>query len=205
MSRQLDHYVKSAIPEPYTILGVRLRPFSLGSYFLMERFDVGFVDDNKERIGGIPDLLLAIAICSRTYEEFLEFINDEPSFNKWAKDWGKQVKKQSKKDKNFNLLYKFMLFENYMKEGIQVPKYFEGENANEGDPSGAHWTQSVLLILTSELGYSYSEALNMPLSKALADYYKWAENNGSVTLMNDEELEIVEGIEGIRETETANG
>lgn len=197
MSRQLDHYVKSAIPEPYTILGVRLRPFSLGSYFLMERFDVGFIDEDVDRVGGIPDLLLAIAICSRTYEEFLEFIDNEKEFNKWTKTWGKQVNKQAKTDKNFNLLYKFMDFEKYMKDGVRVPKYFEGDADGDGKSSGAHWTQCLLLTLTSELGYTQTEALNMPVSKALADYFKWAETKGMVSLMDDDELEMVEEMEKV--------
>lgn len=196
MSRQLNNYCKASIPEPYTILGVRLRPFSLGSYFLMQRFDVAFISDDKDRTGSIPDLLLAICICSRTYDDFLAFIAETKTFNRWCKDWGKQVRKLMKKDKNFNILYKFMDFEKYMKEGVVIPKYFEGDNSDENaQTSGAHWTQSVLLVLTSELGYSYNEAIDMPVSKALADYFKWSENNGMVTLMNDEELEMVENME----------
>lgn len=195
MSRQLNNYVRASIPDPYRILGVRLRPFCLGAYFLMQRFDVAFASDDVDRIGGIPDLLLSLAICSRTYEEFLEFVEDEKGFKKWCNKWGKEIKKQMKRDKTFNMFHKFMSFEKYMKDGIVIPKYFEGDDSDEGTSSGAHWTQSVLLVLTSELGYTYSEALNMPLSKGLSDYFKWAENTGMVTLMNDDELEIVEEME----------
>lgn len=195
MSRQLNNYVRAILPDPYRILGVKLRPYSLGSYFLMQRFDVAFVSEDSNKEGGVPDLLLAIAICSRTFEEFLEFINDEEEFYKWSRDWGKQVEKMMKKDKDFNMLYKFMDFEKYMKDGITIPKYFEGEQAEEGSVSGAHWTHSVLSVLTANLGYTHSEALNMSLSKALADYFKWCESQGMVHLMTDDELEIVEGME----------
>jgi hypothetical protein len=47
----------------------------------------------------------------------------------------------------------------------------------------------------SECGYSQTEALNAPMAKALADYFKYAERNGMVTLMTDDELEQVEKME----------
>ncbi len=195
MSRQLRNYTWAIIPEPYEIMGVKLRPFSLGHYFLMSRFGCGFASDDENTMGGIPDLLLGITICSRTYEDFLEFINDEKAFTKWMKKWGKAVRKKLKKDKNYDMIYTFMAFKDYMKNGIVIPKYFEGEHADKGTPSGAHWTQSIFLVAVSELGYSHSEALNSPLSKVLSDYFKWAEANGSIHLMDDDELEIVEKIE----------
>jgi hypothetical protein len=195
MLTQLDNYVRAAVPDPYTILGVKLRPFCIGHFFLMQRFNCAFSSENEETLGNVEDLLLAISICSRTYEEFIEFINDPAHFNKWCKQWGIEVTKALKKDKNFNFLHKMMLFKEYMKNGLIVPKFFEGDNQGDGKTSGAHWSQSVLLVLTGELGYTYSEAVNMPLSKALADYFKWAEKGGMVTLMNDDELEAVAEIE----------
>ena len=90
-----------------------------------------------------------------------------------------------------------------MKNGVVTPKFF---NVDEGDAktSGAHWSQSVQSVLMSELGYGSSEVLNMPLSKALSDYYKWAEKSGMVALMTDDELADVEELEKQGELELTN-
>jgi hypothetical protein len=193
--RAIESYVRATLPEPYTILGLRLKAFCLGHYFLMRRFDCAFSDDNPEGRGGVADLLLGLCICSRTYQEFLEFIEDPGAFEGWLNHWGREVKRAIKRDKHFNMFEKFLSFRRYMNEGTQVPKYWEGDNSGEAASSGAHWSQSVLLVLTGELGYSQNEALNLPLSKALADYFKFAERNGLVTLMSDEEVSLIEARE----------
>jgi hypothetical protein len=190
-------YARKAIPEPYTILGLRLKPFSLGHYILLDRYEVNFAsreyhnlftatDNPKRPITGFEDFLLAVCICSMTYEEFTTFINDGDAFFKYFRDWGTAVHKQIKKDKDFDLLYRINLFKKYMKEGTEVPSYWE-EDA-KGSSSGGHWIQAVLLTLTSECGYTQTEALNCPFSKALYDYLKVCERNGALTLYTEEEL-----------------
>src|ERR1051326_3175097 len=136
MTTQFDTYVKALIPEPYTILGVELKPFSLGHIFLMKRFNCKFSSDDPSTLGGIDDLLLGISICSRSYEEFLEFINDPKEFIDWTKAWGKAIKKHITKSKSFNLIKQFLLFKEYMKSGVVTPKYWE-QNTDDGIESGA--------------------------------------------------------------------
>ena len=43
----MDDYLHSIIPEPVTILGQELRPFSLGHYLLLNRLDCAFLSDDK--------------------------------------------------------------------------------------------------------------------------------------------------------------
>jgi len=163
----------------------------LGHIFLMRRFDCKFSADDPATMGAIDDLLLGVAICCRSYETFLEFIYDTDEFNKWCKTWGKYITKKIKKDKTFNVIDQFMLFKEYMKSGIIIPKYWETNNDNQLI-SGAHWTQSIFNVLISDLGYSQSEALNVPVAKAMNDYYKYLERTGMVNLMRDDEIEMVE-------------
>jgi hypothetical protein len=191
VTTQLDNYVKALIPEPFTILGVELKPFCLGHIFLMRRFDCKFSSDDPTALGGIDDLILGIAICSRTYEEFLEFINTPDEFLYWCREWGKAIRKHIKKNKSFSIIQQFTLFKEYMKSGVVTPKYWETQSTDDAMQSGAHWTHSVLTTLTSDLGYTQTEALNVSVAKALSDYYKHLERNGVVNLMSDEELEII--------------
>lgn len=193
-SNQLENYTKALIPEPYIILGVPLRPLCLGHIFLMQRFGCKFSSEDPDTMGGIDDLILGISICSRTYEGFLEFIDNEKEFKSWTKKWGKAIKQQIKKEKHYDLFFKFSLFKEYLKHGIIIPKYWELETGEKTEESGTHWTHSVLNVLTSELGYSQSEALNVPVARALQDYFRYLEKNGAITLMTDDELEMVENM-----------
>jgi hypothetical protein len=180
------------VPVPYTIFGITLKSLSLGHIFLMQRFGCAFSSENPDTMGGIDDLILGISICSRTFDEFVSFIGDEKEFKRWTKQWGLAIRKQIKKTKNFELFSKFSLFKEYLKSGIVKVNFWELEESDVSEQSGTHWTHSVLNVLTSELGYTQSEALNVPVARALQDYYRYLEKNGAITIMSDEDMEASE-------------
>jgi hypothetical protein len=182
----VQQYLKAAMPEPYIVLGVPLRPFCLGHILLMKRFDCRFGDD-AEGFRGIEDLLLGIAICSRSYEDFQEFIYNPVEFESWVSKWGQVVERLSTEELDFNMFEKFMLFKRYMNEGTQIPAFFS--SGDNGNPPTVHWTQSLLQALVAEMKFKESEALNMPLGKALQYYCQWLEKNGAIELMNEEAIE----------------
>ena len=81
-------YHAAALPEPFTILGQRLTPFSLGHLLLLRRFDNAFVIP-----GGVPtidDLAFAVFVCSQTFEEATEAIA-EPDVHKRIEEWGRNL------------------------------------------------------------------------------------------------------------------
>lgn len=178
-------YAERLIPEPYTILGLRLKPLSLQHYLLMSRFGVAFVAEGEEG-ATLADLLTGVLICSRHWKEgeFEEFVSSG-DFEKEISQWGELVGM-------FDLNEKAKLFADYIREGSEIPHYWE-EDA--GRPSGAHWTQCVLLVATGQLGYSRREALRAPLKTVLADYFKHAENQGLIRLMTESEWAIVKQAE----------
>jgi hypothetical protein len=162
----------------------------------MQRFGCAFVNDadaSPELV--LSSLFLGIAICSRTFEDFLAFIDDKKALNKWSKNWDKQIRKALRKNQ-INMLDKVFEFQTYMKDSIAVPKYWE-EN-EDGETSGAHWTQSVYGVLTAHLNYSATEALNIPLARALAENFKYLESQGALTLMQDWQIEEEEKINGTK-------
>jgi len=179
-------YFSAAVPEPFRILGLALKPLSLGRYRLMNRFDVAFVA-GKERVPTIPDLLLGVLICSMRCDEFEKFLQDD-GFQKQVRRWGKKVK-----PKHFNVLEKIRLFRHYIEIHSVVPKYWEMDDS--GDTSGAHWSHSMEVALRGELGWSKEEIDEAPLSKAIADYFKWCETRGSIRLMTEEDLELVAALD----------
>jgi hypothetical protein len=207
----LKKLVRQIMPEDYSILGLRLRPFCLGHYFLMQKYNCAFISE-VEGTANVDDLLIGLVICSHSHEDFLEFekLKDNSwldrtavwqwlcnrfsflkyhplSLTQWCKQWGKAVAKQARKG-NVNLIFDFNRFQKYLAEGKEIPSH-DVERDDEGDraESGTHWTQNVIQVLTKELGYTHSEAMNLPLSHAFADYFKWLESEGAITIHTEED------------------
>jgi hypothetical protein len=232
MQTQIDRYVAAMIQAKPTILGLKLEPFSLGHLFLMQRFECAYGNDDPEQIGSIQDLLLAVLICSRNYQDNLDFFNNDTKAdywyqriwdwclskawlhmtykqfhgvfvrmpvmtfnstyaNRWLDKWLYQITRNSRNLKKLNVYEKFQAFNDYRRCGLYVPRYWEEKSLGEGK-SGAHWSQSIYQILTMELGYSCNEAMNLPLGRAFAEYFKLLESHGSITLMTDTEIEQTE-------------
>lgn len=167
-------YPLAAIPEPYRILGLELKPLCLGHCVLMERFGVSFIT-REDRDPTLADLVLGVFICSQSYDSFLDYIQ--------AGDWQGRVTEWGRHCKQFDIPGKIALFTQYLRDGSEEPVViFEPGNGQ----SGAHWTQCLKIALI-QIGYSPAEALNMPLTQAKADFYKIAENQGVLRIASPEE------------------
>ena len=184
MSKQFDQYVKSAIPDRYTIFGVTLRPLSLGHILLMKRHGCAFAEDKEKTGVTIMDLLIGVAICCRKYQEFIDWYNDDAARNSWLTKWYKSIRKDSHQ-KGWSLMNKFSLFNMYRKEGIEIPLFFDEDEKDAGKESGAHWTQNIITTLVTEGRFSDEEIYDIPVSKAFAEYFKILENKGIITFMAD--------------------
>lgn len=178
---------------------MRLKPLSLGRYRLLQRFGCAFVAE-EEKDAGVPDLLLGLVICSMRVDEFLAAA-DSQRLATDVRRWGRRicplawigllpfVGKLWRKSHAVNVLEKMRLFKSYLEAGSVVPQYWEEEG--QGQASGAHWSQSVEVTLRGELGWSEEEINETALSKALADYFKFAEQQGLVRLMIPYEIELI--------------
>jgi len=172
-------YAVAALPDPYRILGLRLKPFCLGHYLLLQRFNCAFVASEPQPITR-EDVLLGVLICSMWNNEFLEFISGKGFWSEVRK-WGKRVG-------IFDLTAKAGLFQRYLDESLHEPEYIE---INSGEGTG-EWSQNVKMTLMTRLHYDEQSALNMPLSKALAEYYKLAESEGLIRLLTPEDAEEIQ-------------
>jgi hypothetical protein len=170
-------YFRAAIPEPFRILGLKLKPFSLGHYFNLKRFDSAFVAE-EQREATREELIFAVLVCSMGHEEFIEFIEKPGAFRTITK-WGRKCG-------IFDLPSKLELFKTYLSEGTKQPQFWIEED--DGNQSGSHWSQAVLSVLMGQGGYTRKEVLSAPLAQAFADFYKLAENNGLIRLMTEEEI-----------------
>ena len=175
---------KQAIPEPYRIFGLKLLPLSLGRYRLLARFDCAFVSETEAK-ASFEDLILGVLICSLPVAEFMELLDEEKLFRFELKQWGRRIRQEIKADPHFNIFEKFGLFQKYIQEANHIPKFWN-EHEMQGQGS-CHWSHAVEVALRSQVGYSEKEIDETPLSKALADYFQWAQGEGLVRIMTDEE------------------
>lgn len=167
------------MPERWQILGLRLRPFSLGHYKLLKRHQCAFVSDSEQQASR-EDLIFGVLCCSMKVNEFEIFL-DAPDFLEQVKEWGAKIGL-------FDCGEKAKLFKDYLDAHNIVPPYWE---ENEGTASGAHWSQCVEVTLRSKVGWSKEEIDSEPLSKAFADYFKYAESEGMIRLMTSQEIQFV--------------
>ena len=173
-------YFTATMPEPWQILGLRLRPFSLGHYKLLRRSDCAFVGEG-ERGATLEDLVFGVLACSMTPAEFTAFI-DAPDYIAKVEEWGDKIRL-------FDLVEKSKLFKEYIEANSVMPKYWEEKECGE---SGAHWAQSLEVCLRSKLNWTAQEIDEQPLSKAFHDYFKHAESEGAIKLMTPEEIAFIE-------------
>jgi hypothetical protein len=207
MSARLDttgtgpaDYFLTAVPEPFQVLGLQLRPLSLGRYRLLHRFQCAFVADG-EQSATMGDLIIGALICSMPVEEFLDWAKS-PDFARDVRAWGRHVSpwpwvgrlpgigKWWRRHWSFSSREKLILFGQYITDGSTVPLFWD--ETSSGVIGGGHWSQGVEVALRGEVGWSKQEIDEEPLSKALADYCKWLETKGAIRLMTDEEIASIE-------------
>ena len=182
------HIARASLPEPVRILGLRLLPLSLGRYRLLQRFECSFVSDQPVSAtidALIADLFIGIVICSMPVKDFCAWL-DTPEAQRETEAWGKRIRAECKVD-GFNILEKFGLFKYYLESGIEIPAY--QEETSDGRQSGSHWSHAVEVALRQQLGWTQEEVNETPMAKALADYFRWAESEGLITLLAPEQVE----------------
>lgn len=184
-------YPNAALPQPVQILGLKLKPLSLGHVILMKRHDVAFVAES-DAIAGIEDLLMGVLICSMTFDEWQKFEESDGFFNEIAR-WGRKVSLQlcGKKGNGFNVIEKFGLFNDYVSTACKVPQMWI-ESGQQAARTDTPWYVAVKMCLTGQLNYSQSEAMNCPLQQAILEYCRYAESTGAIRLMTDEEVKQAE-------------
>lgn len=176
--RDAHSYVQAAVPEPFQILGLRLKTFTLGHYIILKRF--GFVCDSGEPITR-QNLILGCLVCSMGYREFLEFI-ETPGHEKEVIAWGELCGP-------FDLNEKLSLFYDYIAPAFEEPAFtIVGQTSdNPGD-----WAQNLKLAMMLKLNATEDEILNRPLAGLRSDYFRIAEMEGLIRIQEKEDVAIAE-------------
>ncbi len=204
-----DYFI-SAAPEPWQILGLNLRPFSVGHYIKLRRLDCAFVSDEARPVK-LSDLVVGLAVCSMSShqdpneDEFWQWFN-RSSYPGWFKRQAARLLKREsmtpaerdlyqlgRRVGMFDFTEKAQLFQDYITAHTESLDYWL-EPAKSDEPpaqSGAHWVHSMITTITGKCGYSLHDAYNVPFGQCLNDYLKEAENSGSIRIMNDDESDFL--------------
>lgn len=169
-------YLKAAHPEPFTILGKKLRPFCLGHEILFQRFGNRFSIESKEA-PQMEDCLTGVFICSQPYqkENSLDGFKIPLRARLTAKFFGMSYLETA-----------FDLFSNYIAAHTEIPDFYsKGDDApaEVGTPT----IQAVKVSLMANLGLSEEEALNTPLSLAYWNCLAWSEAQGGIQIIDEAE------------------
>jgi hypothetical protein len=159
------------VPDTYEVLGIRLRPFSLGHYILLEKNACALL------LGGpvtVIDFAAAVVICSSTFEEFLE-----------AQASGaitKHTKRLAKVCQEIDLEKETQFLREYLEEGVQGPSYwFKDKGKNLETPLA----QVIRVQLHSKTNLTESEIMNRPFAMNLWDIVTLGEMDGSLNLKTE--------------------
>lgn len=177
-----DFYLAS-VPEPVTLLGLRLRPFSLGHKLLLHRVESVFVCGGE--ITHV-DLALSVFICALRYNEACEAFNDR-RLPRFMARWHAKLTGDTRirrwlgiKPKPVDLKEKAEAFENYMAAGSKMP-YFSYEDSRSG-AAQLESVHAVKLSLLSKTTLTELELMDRPWGLCLFDFVGLQAMENKVTL-----------------------
>lgn len=181
-----SEYLAAAIPPPFTILGVTLRPYSLGHKMVLGRINSPFEIGG---IAGVSDIVLAVLICSNDYSgavELLDRADLAEQCHKWAMRLQVQGRWPRRKLVEIDWIEKRKMFNDYIAAHSKEPVIsFDESKFSEGAQT-CPTLQLVKVDLMHKLGLSETEALNRSWSLCLWDYYTLRVLSGSVRMVDRE-------------------
>jgi len=179
-------YLLAALPDRFIILGQLLRPFSLGHLMILKRLNNAFVSGaEKITLADTDDLISGVLVCSNTYEEANETLQD-PKLPGLLNQWGEKLGE-------FDILQKMREFSDYVTKGCTRPLLALPDE--DGTTPGAPFIQRLKIVLQSELNQSESEVLNKPFGLALHDYFAFFEIKKAVRILTQEDIETSSTLE----------
>lgn len=201
-------YYRAHTPEPWTILGLRLRPFSLGHIHLLHRFESAFVDPDGQP--GIGDLILACFICSRRYQDTLDALEDE-RLERFLSSWRQRLARPTlwhrlrlRRPVKIDWPTKLESFVRYMRDGSTYPTFSVADQPSQ--PCLVPLPLIVRMTLMSKAGLTDERLMDRPWGLCLWEYITVKSFDGSVRLVDSDALrEAYDAAKRMAEGLKANG
>lgn len=160
-------------------MGVRLRPFSLGHFIVLQRVRSPFVSDEDLKVT-VADLIFAVWACSRSWEKALSSFDERFDARlKWLRLRSFFMTPQE-------IAERMLMFRRYVNDAFSVDKPLMSDSKTRHCTTPM--TMMLVQTLTREYGLSRSEALDTPVGQAIMEHYAIMESAGAVTFVSDEIL-----------------
>ncbi len=166
-------YAEACLPDRWRVLGRQLLPFSVGHNLLLERIQSPFAIGGKLQI---EDLIIAVAICERTFEAGSELLLQGNTLSLRMFSIGVLMRAAIQK----NLFEKHATaFSDYTQRAIQKPKGIR----TDAEAKITYAPALLVLIrdLTNHFRYSFSEIMDMPMRRAVFERYSILEKDRTIS------------------------
>jgi len=205
-------YTERVITIPPVIGGYRLKPFSLGHTMLLKSVNSKFLSDDYAGLCNINtvfeflvcdltligEFALAILICSTTFEDFMEEVNNgefgnaleqirtEILGNPAVVDAKGAIIEKAVEPMS-DLPYQIHRFAHYLKQGTVTPKY----NIRKSDSITTSPIEPEVIIqskLMSEFGWTMEQTYNRPFTQAISSYFLYLHENSEDFKLESKEV-----------------
>ena len=183
-----DFQTRCHIPRPFRVLGQELRPFTIGHACTLESLGLRSVDDAGA-------LFVAVLVCTLPPWDFQRLMGSRRlALRVWL--WTSSIRGQLAWTRitqgapaAFAIVVRALaLFREYCEHHSACPEFRQLAEKSRGErstPRGAPFLEHVRVVLQAKLGYSPSEAIALPLGRALFDYFTFWEVEGRIELLDD--------------------
>lgn len=193
-------YTERILTPTPTILGLRLYPFTLGHSLLLKGVNSKFINGEYNKFldvntvakhivadfNLIPEFVLALLICSTTYDEFKDEVNNGELGNVI------NILVADIKTAKVNFIEKIHAFAHYLKQGTDLPLYYNCEDKNTVKTTPIELEEAVLSTLMTNCGYTRNECLNLPMTETLSAYLLYAHSMGSIELIGKDVFDLTQ-------------
>lgn len=166
-------FFRPLLPDKFRILGLELKPLSLGHVHLLEAIESPFLFGGQQ---DLEDLVAGVFICSRGWKSNLWHLKHRRLHALYEWVWQKAVG-------NFDVWDKKILFSEYLAEAYERPIYRinVGENDPQPADSGAPLSATIRVALMADLGFAESELWDRPWAKCVMDWMTLKATRGEIS------------------------
>jgi hypothetical protein len=197
-------YHAAALPEPFTILGLRLKPYSLGHHLLLHRIESPFVS------GVTPtydDLALAVLICSQRFSDAWAMITSPliRPILRWF-EWkvsGRLNPFRLFRRRVVDLAIETAAFNRYKFSGEHIPYYAADPQATSSMP--LPFVHAVRVTLLEHTSMDDEKVLNRGWWLCVVDYHILKAQQGAIQLRDKEADDAAREVAELAEKMVADG
>jgi hypothetical protein len=193
-----ERYAEALLPDRIRILGRTLHPYCIGHALLLHRIGSPFVSPSSPLSGerteergpesGVGDLLLALWILSRPWQQAAAGLRKRRT--RWLLNlWGWQLRQLNS---DLALFHAQCQIQECLGRAWDGPDLWEEQAAKTNRKSGAPVLASLKVMLCGIFKCSEDQALSTPIRVALFDTAAWAETQGAIQWVNEDELSDID-------------